>query len=314
MAQKHKIIILTVVGLVVVYALFNWTMSAFIHAKKEIMVPDLKGKSVTDAVNALSLVNLGLKKEGEENDETIPAGTIVRQSPPAGMAVREGKIIRVTVSQGGKVIYVPSISGQMARSAEVALRSAGLAIGEETQKYSLVGKQDEVLSQDPAAGQSVERDTMVNLVISAGTPPKDMVLMPDWSSGKNAGDVNAWAQANGVKLDVRQEKAMGVAEGTVIRQEPAPDTDITGSKQAVIYVSGEAGTVPSIFKIFYYEIPQGGGDRSLRVTIQDENGEKEIFRGTRPPGSKLELPINPKGNARARIFINDILVEEREIK
>jgi len=313
MTKKHKLIILAAALIVFGYLLVNWALSGYIHAKKEVMIPDLKGKSVTDAVNLLSTVNLGLKKEGEENDETLPAGTIVRQSPPAGMAVREGKIIRVTLSQGGKVIYVPNLTGQMARTAEVALRSAGLAIGEETSKYSLLGKKDEVLSQDPQAGQSVERDTMVNLVISLGEPSSDVKLMPDWS-GKNAGDAANWAQANGIKLETRNEKSVGVTVCTILRQEPAPDTDITQSRQAVIYVSGDVTCPPSLFKTFYYEVPQGGGDRSLRFTLQDDTGEKEIFRGERPPGSKLELPINPQGNARVRIFINGILIEVREVK
>jgi len=311
--EKYQFIILGIAGLTIIAILMNWAMSSYVHAKKEIMIPDLKGKSISDAVNALSLLNLGLKKEGEENDETIPAGIIVRQSPPAGMAVREGKIIKVTLSQGGKVIYVPSVAGQMARSAEVALRSAGLVIGEEATKYSLIGKKDEVLSQDPAAGQSVERDTMVNMVISLGAPPQEIKLMPDWT-GKSAADADKWAHASGIKLEIRQEKSATVAVGTVLRQDPAPDADITESRQAVVFVSGEGSLQPAISKMFYYEVPQGGGDRMMRLVLQDEAGENEIFKGSRVPGSKLEIPVNPKGNARVRIFINGILVEEREIK
>ena len=313
MTNKQKIIILGVAGLVIISVLLNWAMSSFVHAKKEIMIPDLKGKSITDAVNALSLLNLGLRKEGEEIDETIPAGIIVRQSPPAGLAVREGKIIKVTLSQGGKVIYVPSVAGQMARSAEVALRSAGLVIGEETTKYSLIGKKDEVLSQDPAAGQSVERDTMVNMVISMGAPPQEIKLMPDWT-GKNAAEADRWASANGIKLEIRKEKSATVSVGTVLHQEPAPDADISESRQAVVYVSGEGSMQAAISKMFYYEVPQGGGDRAMRLVLQDDAGENEIFKGSRAPGSKLEIPVNPKGNARVRVFINGILVEEREVK
>lgn len=313
MTSKQKYIIFAALGLAFIYVLFNWTMSAVVHGKKEVLIPDLKGKSITDAVNLLSTVNLGLRKESEENDETIPAGTIVRQSPLAGMAVREGKIIRVTVSQGGKVIYVPSVLGQMARSAEIMLRSSGLTVGEEAEKYSLMGKKDEVIAQDPAPGQSVERDAMINLVISRGAPPPNILLMPDWI-GRNAGEAVRWAAASGITLEVREEINTLATPGSVLRQEPAPDTDITAAKQAVIYSSGEGGAAQSYSKIFHYEIPQGGGDRQLRLTMIDDTGEQELFRGSRPPGSKLELPINPKGNAKVRVFMNGILVEEREAK
>jgi len=138
----------------------------------------------------------------------VPVGTVVRQSPLAGMTVREGKIIRIVVSQGGKVLYVPSVLGQMARSAEIMLRSSGLTIGEESNKYSLVAKKDEVISQDPPAGQSVERDAMVNMVISLGAPPPDIKLMPDWN-GKRLDEAVRWAAASGVSLEVRREKNPG---------------------------------------------------------------------------------------------------------
>jgi serine/threonine-protein kinase len=230
------------------------------------------------------------------------------------MTVREGKIIRIIVSQGGKVLYVPSVLGQMARSAEIMLRSAGLTIGEESTKYSLIAKKDEVISQDPAAGQSVERDTMVNMVISLGAPPQNIKLMPDWNS-KKLDEAVKWAAASGISLEIRREKNPGMAADTIFKQEPALDADITESKQAIVYVSDASGSSTAAFsKMFHYEIPQGAEDRQIRLTIQDDKGELELFRGSRPPGSKLELPINPKGNARIRIFINNILVEEREAK
>jgi serine/threonine-protein kinase len=312
--NMHKITIFSVLGLIFIYLMLNWAISSVVHGKKEVMIPDLKGKSVADAVNLLSTVNLGLKKEGEENDERLPVGTVVRQSPLAGMTVREGKIIRIIVSQGGKVLYVPSVLGQMARSAEIMLRSTGLAIGEESTKYSLVAKKDEIISQDPTAGQSVERDAMVNMVISLGAPPPEIKLMPDWN-GKKLDEAVRWAAASGISLEVRREKNPSTPADIVFKQEPVLDTDITESKQAVVFVSDAGGSSSAAFsKMFRYEIPQGAGDKQIRLTIQDDKGELELFRGSRAPGSKLELPINPKGNARIRIFINNILVEEREAK
>ena len=65
---------------------------------------------------------------------------------------------------------------------------------------------------------------------------------------------------------------------------------------------------------FYYEIPQGEEERQIRLVLIDENGEKELFQGSRAPGSKLEISIAPRGSARVRVFINNILVEEREVK
>lgn len=311
--DKIKAVILAILGLAFLYVLFDWTMNAALHSRKEIMVPDLNGKSLGDAVSMLSSVNLGLKKEGEEFDENLPQGTVLRQNPLAGMSVREGKIVRVTISQGGKVIYVPNIVGQTVRSSEISIRSAGLSLGEISTKYSVVVQKDCVIYQDPQGGSTAEKDSLVNLVVSAGAPPANVKLMPDWS-GRNIDDVKKWADENAFQLEIRREEYLGFAEGSVIRQEPAPDSEISSDTRLVFVVSSSNVSEGSVDKTFYYEIPQGGGDRQLRLTLIDDDGEKLVFKGLRPPGSKLELPINPKGRAKVRVFINDILVEEREVK
>ncbi|MBN1823076.1 MAG: PASTA domain-containing protein [Endomicrobiales bacterium] len=309
---KIKLALASMLGLIFLYFLGDWTLSGLIHARQEIMVPDLTGKSLPEAINVISEFNLGLRKDSEEFDDTIPQGTIIRQAPPAGMTVREGKIIRVVISQGGKMIFVPNVVGQSMRSAEIMIRSAGLVVGEESTRYSLKERKEYVLSQDPPSEATVEKDAMINLVISAGPPPSDIRLMPDFSD-KNIEDVKKWSQENDIMLDILEETGTGVLPGTVIRQEPEVDTDISDvGRVSVTIMTADAGHVYS--RTFHYEIPQGGGERNLRLVMLDQTGEKELFRGKRAPGTKLDIPVNPKGNARIRIFINNILVEEREIR
>jgi serine/threonine-protein kinase len=314
--SKRKAVVTAVIvlfSLTFIYLLFDWTMSALVHSRKEVMVPDLRGKTVDDSMSLLSSLNLGLKKEGEEFDQSLPPGTVVRQNPAAGIMVREGKIIKVAISQGGKIIYVPDVVGQAARSAEITLRSYGLTLGEESSRYSLVQGKDHVLSQDPTAGSTAEKDALVNLVISAGPPPENIKLMPSLT-GKSIDEARRWADQNRISVDTREEKSVGVAPGMVVSQDVPPDTDLASVRRVnlVIASADSAAEMPS--RTFYYEIPQSGEARAIRLVIIDENGEKELFRGTKEPGSKLEVPVNPKGRARVRIFVNNILVEEREVK
>src|SRR5271165_3922863 len=88
-------------ALLAAYFSFDWAVGAAIHSRKVVLVPDLSSKAVNDALNLLAPLGLGLEKEGEQYDKRFPAGAIVQQTPAAGMSVREGRIIRVTVSQGG---------------------------------------------------------------------------------------------------------------------------------------------------------------------------------------------------------------------
>ena len=103
-----------------------------IHSRKVVLVPELSGKSVNDALNILGPLGLGLEKEGETKfDKRFPAGTIVRQTPAAAMSVREGRIVRVTVSQGGETLFVPNLVGQPLRNTQTSLQNLGLNVGED---------------------------------------------------------------------------------------------------------------------------------------------------------------------------------------
>ena len=48
------------------YYSFNAVMNSVIHSNKEIVLPNLAGKSLTEAVEEVSALGLGLRKEGEE--------------------------------------------------------------------------------------------------------------------------------------------------------------------------------------------------------------------------------------------------------
>src|SRR3954467_15051287 len=80
-------ILLVILTVCLVYFSFHWAIGAVIHSRPVVMVPDINGKSVSDALNQLSQMHLGLTKEGEQFDKRFPAGTIIRQSPTAGMVV-----------------------------------------------------------------------------------------------------------------------------------------------------------------------------------------------------------------------------------
>src|SRR5271166_2682032 len=79
----------------------QWGLEGVIHSRKTQNVPDLKGKSLSAALDMISTLNLGIRKEGSEFDSSVPISSVLRQDPPPGTVVREGKIIKVVVSQGG---------------------------------------------------------------------------------------------------------------------------------------------------------------------------------------------------------------------
>jgi eukaryotic-like serine/threonine-protein kinase len=300
-------------GVAVAYLSFDWAVGAVIHSRKVVLVPDLSAKAVNDALNLLSPLGLGLEKEGEQFDKRFPAGTIIRQVPAPGMPVRDGRIVRVTVSQGGETLFVPNVVGQPLRQAQTGLQNLTLSIGEIEHRPSLRYEKDIVMLTDPPSGAIIAKNGMLNLVLSDGPPGAETLLVPDFV-GENFSKAKDWAAAHQLSVSHREETDIGKADGEVLAQSPVGDTPLRVGESLVFVVNRPGGLSTEQGSRIYYEIPQGANDRDIRITVIDERGEREVFRRSQAPGSKVDFHVQPKGHARARIYSNGVLVEEQQLQ
>ncbi|PIU17998.1 MAG: hypothetical protein COT18_11445, partial [Elusimicrobia bacterium CG08_land_8_20_14_0_20_59_10] len=278
------------VGLVLcllTYFLFSWTMETVIHHRKEVIVPDISGKSSVNALQVLSESNLGMKIAGYEFNETVPIGTVLRHTPSAGVTVRESKIIQVVFSQGGESVFTPNLIGLPLRNAELMLRQRQLGLGEKSESYSLKAEKGTVLLQDPKPELSVSKNTMVHVTVSAGTPPDGIVMMPDFRQ-KKKDEAQQWASESGVTLNITEDPSSLFPGGTVIDQKPDPDTVVNADFRITLTVSSRKGAAGDDreFRV-HYEVSQSGSQRNIRVVAVGKRGDREIFNGLRDPGSKI---------------------------
>jgi serine/threonine-protein kinase len=295
------------------YLSFDWAVGAAIHSRKVVLVPDLSAKSVNDALDVLGPIGLGLEKEGEQFDKRFPAGTIIRQTPSAGMPVREGRIIRVTVSQGGETLFVPNLIGQPLRNTQTALQNLGLSVGEIERRPSLKFEKDQVVTTEPPAGAIIVKNGLVNLVLSDGPPAADVLLAPDFG-GQNISAAKEWTAAHQVSISMRDESDISRADGEILMQSPTADSPIHAGDTLTLVVNHPTAASAEQGVRIYYEVPQGSSDRDIRVSVTDEAGEREVFRKSQAPGSKVDIRVQPKGHARARIFVNGVMIEEEQLQ
>ncbi len=292
---------------------FRWGLEGAVHNRKIEVVPDLKNKSIHGALNMLAPLGLPVLKEGEEFNAGIPIGSILRQRPPAGTKVREGKTVRVVLSQGGETVFTPSIAGLPLRNAEMLLRQNQLVLGEVTEANSLRLDKGLVLSQDPKAEASVEKNMLVNVVVSGGPPPEGILLMPDFLR-KNSAEASQWAAENGVELVLVKDAGSLFPYGTILEQDPALDSVVSEGAKVKVTISAKAGgKSETASATLHYQVPQGSSESLVRIMLVDQHGERELFNGLRSPGAKLDLAVPAAGRARVKIFLNGILVEERNI-
>ncbi len=296
--------------------MFRWALKGTVQFQKDVLVPDVTGKSLLEALSVLSDQDLTMKREGSEFNDTVPAGTILRQQPASGTTVRGGKIIRVTISQGGETVYVPELAGQSLRSAEVTLRTGLLSLGEVRFQPSLKYEKDIVISQNPEPKKILSKNSLVHLVVSEGPPADGRILMPDFT-GKNWNDVQTWATQTGIKVEMTEDATSQESE-TVLQQNLPADSPVSAETTVrFVVASRKSGAAAGAQKArFHFEVPQGESGKQYSFVLLDSSSPREIWRGNPEPGSKLDIPIPAKTNpnARIRIFVNGILTEERSLQ
>lgn len=307
----YELLLAGVIFLGVTIFLFNQIMHTLVHQKKTVTAPNLIGKPIEEAVDLLANLNLGLQKVGERYEKRFSPGTIIQQRPSPGLTVREGKIIRVTLSRGGEIIFVPDLTNQSLRSAEVILRRSNLALGEIAQSYSLTAEKGKIIRQKPLAGTAVARDSLVNLVLSLGLPLPGIVLMPDFVN-KNISEAELWTQEHNLKIkQVEEDMNSTLPKGTILKQMPSADTVVNKESEIKFVVSGRIKEISKKLYWLHYEIPQADEKKNIRIFLEDSAGERVVYEKTHLPGTKIDLPLAIEDKGKIKIFANEILVEER---
>ncbi|MGI9018390.1 MAG: PASTA domain-containing protein [Euzebya sp.] len=134
-----------------------------------VAMPTLEGQPYADLVPVLEANFFRVDPPTEEFNDVIPAGTVIRQDPPAGDPVAQGSPVTVVVSLGIEQVDVPTVTGTTQAEAEAAISQAQLGLGEVTAEYSdEVPQAGTVISQSVPGESQVDKGTPVNLVVSRG--------------------------------------------------------------------------------------------------------------------------------------------------
>lgn len=132
---------------------------------KEVTVPNVKGKSEQEAIEAIEAANLVASVDYQYSD-SVEAGNVIKYSPSGSVA--EGSTVTIHVSRGKKVtnVSVPNVLGMSESLASQTLDSANLKV---TVKYETSSKAEygTVTSQTPySAGDSVPSGTTITIYVS----------------------------------------------------------------------------------------------------------------------------------------------------
>ena len=136
-----------------------------------ISIPDLVGHETREAEDIAVSAGLNYNVSEEVYSDDVEAGIVMTQDLEAGTDADEGQTIYVTVSKGKELIAVPNVTGMNSDEAIAVLADLMLTY-EISEEYSNDVEAGNIISQDIAEGNMVEKNTMVKLVKSIGPEPK----------------------------------------------------------------------------------------------------------------------------------------------
>lgn len=130
-------------------------------------VPDVTGQDEAAAKNVMS--NSGFVVEVQQReDDNVPAGKVITTAPAGGIEVVEGTKVILYVSKGSDKVTVPSLRGYTGEEAANLLAAAQLTGSVAGEEYSDEIEEGRIISQSPAAGEKVPKNTSVTYVVSKG--------------------------------------------------------------------------------------------------------------------------------------------------
>ena len=277
--KKKKIAIIIGIAAATILILFGilYVSGIIGGGGKEVVVPDVKGMSYSEAKEVLEEKGLKIEKADEPiASQKIEKGKIVSQTPSKNSKVKKGRTVRVILSAGNTELKVPDLKGLSYNEAKTLLSEMGLQIskGDEVDSDSI--SEGLIASQYPAAKTKVDKGDIITVNISRGK--KDAVI-PKLVGTKftSENDISEILSKYGYKLGKVSYEESYETPGTIIKQ--SPDAGTTAEKKTtvdiVISKAKSKATVPNLTGMTYDQAEsalQSLGFNIGRVTEEENNG------------------------------------------
>lgn len=252
-----------------------------------VVMPNLLGKTMTEAKIELEGLGLSIKLSGSELSTEYNKDEIIRQSVKDGERVDVGTTIDVVTAGAGsgtgtgttttqpdnnsqavdEEVKVPDVLNKTESEARSALESAGLKVGSVSEQNSDTVDSGKVISQSLSKGTSVKKDTPVNLVISKGA---NKVSVTD-VIGHEESRAKQELESHGFSVSVSTAYS-DIRKGLVISTNPDRGTQVEpGSKVTIVVSQGkEKVSIPSVrVGMSYEEAVEELEDAGFKGTIRE---------------------------------------------
>ena len=197
-------------------------MRLAIHGR-EVTVPDMQGKTPTEARRMAESSGLEADVEREYYSPAVPEGRVLSQMPAAGSFVRRGWQVRLALSLGPQRVVIPQVVGESDRAAAITIAQRGLNLGGAASLELPNSAPGQVIAQNPQPNATDASAPKISLLISQ-TPAPQSFVMPSFV-GQPLGSVTLALNDAGFTVGkVTVAPAENVPEATNAAPAPAAAT------------------------------------------------------------------------------------------
>ena len=256
----------------------------------KIYASDIEGNSeYADLTFEITYGNVPSKQPGEG----------LRQTPAAGMTVKKGKTVSLTVNGEAEQVVVEDVKGYKQQDAYDALKALNLS-----PKIQAVADDDTavgyVVKTDPAAGSTVSTGTTVTIYVSSG-PSTESAVIPN-IVGYQYSAAKEELEAAGFVVTAEYDDESDKDENTVLSVSPNEGEKAKKGSVVTVTVSSGKGAQKDV----YYDIPLPGGvsdDLTMKIYVDGTLIETRTVNPSTSPYSNMTF--TGKDRANLVITLND---------
>jgi serine/threonine-protein kinase len=200
-------------------------------AAGEVTVPRVIDMPQAEAEAALDRAGLVPEVKMAAHD-TVAVGIVFDQDPDPEASVEEGDTVTISVSSGPGSVQIPDVKGQTVDAATTALTELGL-VPSPVEVDSDEVEEGLVVDTNPPAGATAAPGDTIEIRVSAGS---NTVAVPDVTN-QPEGQARSALEGAGFTVNVTQEASDSVAEGNVIRTDPAAGSEVAPDSAVTMVVS-----------------------------------------------------------------------------
>jgi len=175
----------------------GYTALSWLTQVNSVVVPQLVGMPLADAIKTLSELQLNVRIVGLQEETDVPAGTVMSHVPAAGSALKTHQRVFMIISKNPELLKAPQCVGMLVDQADLLAHQNGIRL----KKFfitSATHPKNTIIAQSPSEGQPLPDKTIL-LYCSKGED--SIVLIPDFR-GLSASFVESFCARNEFPLEV----------------------------------------------------------------------------------------------------------------